>query len=153
MVVEYAFLDAQSFSAGIVSWKGHKQNLCTVLAEIDVLGVLRPRPLASVGKFWKIWFCWYTSWWLSTPMFFGARNRFSMSFLPQNVHGMSYGHAHIRPWEIFEKIMYVRIHHDWYVHLCFLTPEIDCQCLFYSKMFMGWVMATPIYDRGKFWIS
>ncbi len=53
MVVEYAFFDGQSFSTGILSLKGYKQNLCTVLAEIDVLGGARATPIREREKILK----------------------------------------------------------------------------------------------------
>ncbi len=85
-------------------------------------------------------------------MFFDPRNRFPMLFLPQNVHGMSYGHTHIWPWEYFENFHFTRIHHDGCLQLCFLTRGIDYQCCFCPKMLMEWVISTSICDlqRGNF---
>ena len=54
MVVEYAFLDGQSFSTGILSLKVYKQNLCTALDEIDVLGGATATPICERGKILKI---------------------------------------------------------------------------------------------------
>ena len=96
-------------------------------------------------------------------MFFDLRNRFPMLFLPQNVHGMSYGHTHIWPWEnivfftsfslYFVSEICIMIHHthttDWDMFFDLMNP---LTVLFLFRNNNCWVMATTIfnYGRGKF---
>ena len=48
MVVEYAFRSALGFSSGIFSLEAYKQNLCTALAEIDVLEGATATPIFCI---------------------------------------------------------------------------------------------------------
>ena len=67
---------------------------------------LWPRPYTTVGNFRKNYVCQNTSWLVCTLMLFDPRNRLPMFILLQNVHGVSYGHTHIWPWEILNKLIY-----------------------------------------------